>query len=154
MAESNEPTARIPQLVGRLYQVVHELETLFPGRKFTPDGHLVGSLGEVWAAFLYQLDLFEASAQGHDGRATDGRLVQVKATQGSSVALRSEPQHLIVLRLDRDGSAAEVYNGPGTEPWRVAGKTQSNGQRPVSLSKLRALMPHVPIESRLARRAG
>jgi len=41
---------RVPDLVGRLYEIVSELEALFPGRHFTPDGHLVGSLGEVMAA--------------------------------------------------------------------------------------------------------
>ena len=32
---------RVPGLVGRLYKIVSELEALFPGRYFTPDGHLV-----------------------------------------------------------------------------------------------------------------
>jgi len=30
---------RVPDLVGRLYEIVSELEGLFPGRHFTPDGH-------------------------------------------------------------------------------------------------------------------
>ncbi len=44
---------RVPDLVGRLYEIVSELEALFPGRYFTPDGHLVGSMGEVMAAHDY-----------------------------------------------------------------------------------------------------
>jgi hypothetical protein len=36
--------------VARIYQATAELEALYPGRKFTPDGHLVGSIGEVIAA--------------------------------------------------------------------------------------------------------
>ena len=46
---------KIPALVQRLYGLVEELEELFPSRRFTPDGHLVGSIGEVLAAFHYDL---------------------------------------------------------------------------------------------------
>lgn len=48
---------RLPQLVAELYRVVNELEAMFPGRHFTPDGHLVGSLGECLAAHHYGLQL-------------------------------------------------------------------------------------------------
>lgn len=33
--------------VADIYRAVAALEQLYPGRKFTPDGHLVGSMGEV-----------------------------------------------------------------------------------------------------------
>ena len=89
----------IPSLVRRLYNVVAELETLFPGRKFTLDGHLVGSIGEVLAAHYYGLTLLPSSAPVHDAIASDGRMVQVKATQAKTVALRAEPEHLLVLNL-------------------------------------------------------
>ncbi len=32
-------------LLASLYPIVDRLELLFPGRKFTPDGHLMGSIG-------------------------------------------------------------------------------------------------------------
>jgi hypothetical protein len=86
-----KPIDLIPELVRSLYAIVGELEGLFPGRKFTPDGHLVGSIGEVLAARLYDLELLPASAERHDAKAPDGRLVQIKATQTKSVGLRSEP---------------------------------------------------------------
>lgn len=56
----------VPELVRDLYKLVHRLEGLFPGRRFTLDGHLVGSLGEVMAAQRYALELLPASAEGHD----------------------------------------------------------------------------------------
>lgn len=31
-----------------LYSISQELEDLFPGRHYTPDGHMIGSIGEVW----------------------------------------------------------------------------------------------------------
>jgi hypothetical protein len=144
-----KPIESIPELVRSLYGIVRQLEDLFPGRKFTPDGHLVGSIGEVLAADRYGLELLGASAERHDATAPNGRLVQIKATQAKSVGLRAEPDHLLVLKLNADGSAIEVYNGPGSPAWHQAGKVQKNGQRSISLSRLRALMEQVPASERL-----
>jgi len=36
----------IPELVEGLYPIVRRLEIKYPGRRFTPDGHPVGSLGD------------------------------------------------------------------------------------------------------------
>ena len=130
-----------------LQTIVRRLEDRFPGRKFTLDGHLVGSIGEVWAAYRFGLKLLTASAETHDAVAPDGRHVQVKATGGKAISISSEPQHLIVLRLERDGGAPTVYNGPGKEPWMAAGKRQKNGQRSLSLAKLRELQAKVAPES-------
>ena len=47
---SNKSIHAIPSLVQELYSIVDRLDELFPGRRFTPDGHLVGSIGEVLAA--------------------------------------------------------------------------------------------------------
>ena len=141
---------RIPGLVKRLYAVVAELETLFPGRRFTPDGHLVGSLGEVIAAHDYDLILLDSSTATHDARKGTTR-IQIKATQRKSVAMYGKPDHLLVLKLHKDGSAQEVYNGPGNLPWNHAGKLQKNGQRSISLSKLAALMKTIPDDQRLKR---
>ena len=143
------PTERVPELVGRLYALVGEFQALFPGRSFTPDGHLVGSIGEVLAAYRYNLLLHTASKAGHDAVARDGRQVEVKATQGSSVALRSEPEHLLVLHLGKDGRATEIYNGPGATVWERCGRMQPNGQRAISLFRLRELMSSVPSSHRL-----
>lgn len=40
----------LSQKICKLYAITRELELQFPGRKFTPDGHLVGSIGEVLVA--------------------------------------------------------------------------------------------------------
>ena len=141
----------VPSLVGRLYAVVDELEAAFPGRYFTPDGHLVGSLGEVWAAHLYGLDLLPASAPQHDGVSPCGRQVQVKATQRTSVALNCQPDHLIVLLLSRHGDPEEVYNGPGADAWARVGPRQKTSLCHISVSTLRALMKSVGEELRLPR---
>ena len=88
---SNKSILVIPSLVQGLYSIVDRLEELFPGRRFTPDGHLVGSIGEVLAAATYDLELLPPSTERHDALSGDGRKVQIKATQVRSVSLSSEP---------------------------------------------------------------
>lgn len=140
----------LPRLVGELYRVVGELEAMFPGRHFTPDGHLVGSLGECLAAYHYGLELLRASSPGVDA-VKDGREIEIKATQGTRVGLRSGPEHLLVLRLDREGGFSEVYNGPGEIVWRQFERKPkpSNGQYQISVSRLTELMRLVPPEARV-----
>lgn len=142
--------SEFPYLIQELYALVDKLELMFPGRPFTPDGHLVGSLAECFAEYYYGLQLRPCSYQGHDGSAGDVQ-VEVKATQGKRVALRSGPAHLLVFRLERDGTFEEVYNGRGDRVWAlVAGKpAPSNGQRQVSLSQLRVLMNSSPANERI-----
>ncbi|GAL31213.1 hypothetical protein JCM19239_6598 [Vibrio variabilis] len=60
---------QIPEKIRKLYEIVNELEAMFPERHFTPDGHLVGSIGEVLAEYHYGLELFTASAETHDAKA-------------------------------------------------------------------------------------
>jgi len=130
----------IPKRIRELYSIVADFEKDYPERKFTLDGHLVGSIGEVAAAYLFDLQLLETSAETHDATTRDGRKVQIKATQKSSVAFRGKPELVIVLRLSEIGGCDVVYNGPGDQVWSNCGKKQSNGQRSISLAKLRRLM--------------
>ena len=138
-------------LIVRLYEIVDELERLFPGRHFTPDGHMVGSIGEAWASWMFDLELLVGSTERHDAKAKDGRLVQVKATQGNrSVGIYDQPDNLIVLKLLRTGRVEVIYNGPGDAPWAQAGKKAKNGQRAITLTRLRALDAAVAPAARLS----
>jgi hypothetical protein len=131
--------AEVNHHLDALYDASEGLEALFLGRKFTLDGHLVGSIGEVIAAYMFGLDLMPASTLGHDAMALDGRRVEIKLTQGKSVALRHAPEHLIALHRPKGGPVCVVYNGPGALVWDACGKPQRNGQRPISLTRLCAL---------------
>lgn len=133
------PLDEVTALIEQLNHIVRRLEVLFPNRPFTLDGHLVGSVGEVVAASVFDLELLPASAEGHDARTRDGRFVQIKLTQATQVGLRSCPQHLIVLSMNDRGRFSVAYNGPGQLAWEVAGPLQSNGQRQLSLARLRRL---------------
>lgn len=68
-----------------LTHIVGDLENSFPGRHVTLDGHLVGSIGEIMAAYYYGIELYEESAPTHGGKSTDGREVQIKITQQVSM---------------------------------------------------------------------
>ena len=65
-------------IVAQLRQLVTELSDLYPGRRFTLDGHLVGSIGEVLAAERYGLELLTASHKTHDAVTADGRMPLVR----------------------------------------------------------------------------
>ena len=140
MGESTS-SKKLAETIRRLYGIVGELENDYRDqhRHFTLDGHLIGSIGEVYAAERYGIGLFISSTPRHDGTALDGRLVQVKATQRNSVALNENPDYLIVLKIDGGGEIGEVYNGPGQPVWDLfEGRVRpKNGQYQVSLSKLR-----------------
>jgi hypothetical protein len=157
---------RIEQLkaiLGRLYDCVDELESLFPGRSFTLDGHIIGSVGEQLLAHEFGLSLLRQSCKAHDAciavngmtenaRAINGRLVQLKVTQIKSVRISHKPQHLIVARVARDGLTEIVFNGPGEDAWAAAGKKASNGQYAMQLGKLRRQMALVKPVDQLPRR--
>ncbi|TBV69760.1 DUF6998 domain-containing protein [Pseudoxanthomonas winnipegensis] len=142
-------SVRFPALIKQLYDVVGELEAMFQ-RPFTPDGHMVGSIGEVLAAHSYGLTLTPCSTPGCDALLGDKR-IEIKATQGSQVAFRCAPDHLLVLKIDRTGSFDVVYNGDGARVWEtIAHKPKSSsGQVKVSISALKRLNALVPDSERI-----
>ena len=139
----------VAQYLEELYEASDGLERLFPGRKFTLDGHLVGSVGEVVAAYIFDLDLNTASTMGHDAKSKCGKNVEIKLTQGRGVAIRHEPEHLIALHRPKGGPVLVVFNGPGSIAWNNVGKIQSNGQRTISIFRLAMLDQEVSETDRL-----
>lgn len=134
----------LPGLLERLYNVVADLEKIVP-RPFTPDGHLVGSIGEAVAAYAYNLRLNKVSQKAHDAENVDGIKVQVKLTQRKQIVLSFLCDHLIVLQLDPKVGFTEVYNGPGEPVWEIIKhKDQEGRQRPISLFQLRKLLESQP----------
>ena len=63
---SSDQWTEVGDLLAKLYAIVARLEALFRDRKFTPDGHLVGSIGEVIAKHMFTLELLPAGARVHD----------------------------------------------------------------------------------------
>ena len=137
---------KVQQLIG----IVKELEKDFPGRHFTLDGHLVGSIGEVMASYFYGIELYAASAVAHDGE-IEGKKVQVKITQQEDIVINHEPEYLIALYLNKNGEVYEIYNGPGKEPWNSASKRDSHNNRHMRVNKLMEMDQDVPDDMRIKR---
>jgi Family of unknown function (DUF6998) len=128
---------RLPEAVTKIYEAVEDLNRKYEkfGRKFTPDGHLVGSIGEVIAAEALNLELYKMSKPGHDARDAEGNDVQIKMTAGKRVSMSAECDRLVVFRIVSPREAVIVYDGPGKPVWEHAGKPGKNG-RAISLHKL------------------
>jgi hypothetical protein len=139
-------TIKLPDAVADIYRVVGRLNAEFPSRSFTPDGHLVGHLGEVIAAREFGLTLLGNSHPGHDATDSEGRYVQIKLTGGRRVALYGDCDRLIVMQIvtsetTRVATAELVYDGDGAPIWATVAhkKVPKNGQLSVSLATLRRI---------------
>lgn len=143
-----EKMDHIKDNVQKLIEIVKELENDFPGRHFTLDGHLVGSIGEVMASYYYGITLFAASAVTHDGE-VDGKQVQIKITQQEDIVINHKPECLIALYLNKNGNVYEIYNGPGKEPWDSASKRDSHNNRHMRVNKLMELDRQVDPDNRI-----
>ena len=146
--------ASVQDKLQQLFQIVEQLETEYAeyNRKFTIDGHLIGSIGEVLVAEAFDLELEKNSTPVIDARTKDGtnRTVQIKATQIDRVSFSSKhenedvPDQVIVISIDKTGNWKVEFNGPGKLIYENLGKPQKNGQSQISLTKLRRLMDDVP----------
>jgi hypothetical protein len=149
---------QIPALISDLLKTTSRLNGLFEGRQFTPDGHLVGSIGEVVAEYIYDLCLEPSSTPLIDAytKNENRRSVQIKLTgeKGQKFAVRWPvpansilPDVLICLKMTVDGFV-EIYNGPfPTELLQGKGQS-SNGQISLSLKTLSDLNPRLLPEVR------
>ena len=139
----------IKDKISELLLIVNALESKFPGRKFTLDGHLLGSIGEILANYYYGINLSPNSTKTHDGE-IDGRKVQIKITQGTSVDINNKPDYLIVMFLNKkNGLVYEVYNGPGD--FLKECKRTKNGWYTRQLTMLSELDKTIKDENRIKR---
>ncbi len=137
----------VKEKITELLCIVEELEEKFPGRRFSLDGHLLGSIGEVLAAEYYGITLFPNNTKTHDGE-VDGKKVQIKVTQGDSVDIMDVPEYLLVLFLNKsDKNIYEVYNGPCA--WLENYEKSGNGWYTRSLTTLFKLNNGVSDNERL-----
>ena len=129
----------IKQSLKQILKVVDDLESEYKHheRKFTLDGHLFGSIGEVYACEKYNLKLENSSKKCFDATDKKGNEIQIKVTQKNKVGMRHKPQKLLVLKLNRENlEFEEIYFGDGEMAWNNANKINSSGQRFITLNKL------------------
>ncbi|WP_245441465.1 DUF6998 domain-containing protein [Rhizobium phaseoli] len=150
---------KLPSEIRHLVHARNELRKRYQkfGLQFTPDGNLVGDLGEAIAAELFDLQLVDRrGTKGIDAytRESTPRSVQIKATgRGDSLIFTHNDQPadmLIGLLLMYDTEEVEViYNGPyNTElfglsvPWL--------GQKQQRVSRFRLWSTQVAESDRLS----
>jgi hypothetical protein len=147
----------VPDAIEHLLKIVEQLHIAHPKKKFTLDGRLVGDLGETLVEGAYDVELFTKNERYHDGKTSDGRLVQIKATMKKDLTFPAGhvPDYYLGIQIHRDGTFSEIFNGPG----RIAAKSIENRQLPktnlhgISISVLKNLNTEVSEMDRIQKRS-
>lgn len=124
--------------IKELWKIVARLEDTYKsdGKKFTVDGHLLGSIGEVYAKEKFNLRLLPNSEKSHDAIDDEtGKKYQIKITQRNKVGLRNEPENLIVIKINEDGKPSVIYNDLGKPIWEMI-KHKTAQQKSISLIQI------------------
>jgi len=139
-----------------IYKAVKSLEERYPRRKFTPDGILVGTLGEVLAEEKYDLRLHPPKTKDFDATDYRSRKVQIRCNQRNTTPIKKGATKglFLALKLLPDGSIEEIFNGPASVAHQLTmgRKADASGFVGLSHKKLRKLMESVPTNKRVALR--
>tara|TARA_R110002050_G_scaffold158249_1_gene287511 strand:+ start:7556 stop:8044 length:489 start_codon:yes stop_codon:yes gene_type:complete len=111
----DEKLKSLQSQIVRLHNSVHELSLLYPQKKFTLDGRLVGDIGEVIVEELFDITLYDKLEKYYDAYASyDEKIkIQIKATFKESLTYNHSPDYYIGIKLFENGEFKIVYNGPG-----------------------------------------
>ncbi|MBW8353972.1 MULTISPECIES: DUF6998 domain-containing protein [Pseudomonas] len=147
---------KIEEALKGLFSAVSLLQEAYPGKPFTPDGRLVGDIGEVVASLAYALTLNEGLTKHHDAITDDGRNVQIKTTFGTSLTfpVHHVPDYYLGIRMNRDGTFEEIYNGPGhmIEAQLSGRKPTKTGLHGGLMAMLKRINQLVPDSERIPKR--
>ena len=138
--------------VQAIYKAVRSLTKRY-GRKFTPDGVLVGTLGEVLAEEKYDLELLPPKTKDFDAVDCEGRKVQIRCNQQNTTPIKrgATKGMFLALKLLPDGTIEQIFKGPASGAHRltVGRKADSAGFVGLSHDKLCKLMESVPKSKRI-----
>jgi hypothetical protein len=147
----------ISKSITMLLQIVDELQQAHPAKKFTLDGRLIGDIGEILTEEYYDVSLYEGMSHHHDGVSRDGRKVQIKATMKESLTFPADhiPDYYLGIKINRDGSLVEVFNGPGSAAAKAIErrKHSKTNLHSISIRVLAELSTKVKAEERIPHRA-
>ncbi len=137
----------LKQAILDLYSSVSKLQAAFPDRLFTPDGRMVGDIGEAIASLKFKVILDKTSKKHWDGHriglSGEKREVQVKATQRDETYLKKPPHDgdLVVIKINHDGTYDCFYDGPIGKVWDFLKdkKLDNTGAKTIKLNKLKTL---------------
>jgi hypothetical protein len=144
----------IREALGLIFRGIGILQAEFANRRFTIDGRLVGDIGEIIASTEFDVTLDEVGQATHDGRTSDDRLVQVKATFQDSLTFRATPELYLGFKLYSDGRHEVVFNGPGRVIFNEYRHRQGIGVNLLSFpnKRLKELSVPIPDEDRVPKR--
>ena len=160
MQEQTKTRAALTAAIQKMFEAQRDLCGAFPKRPFTPDGRMIGDIGEAIAEIDYQVTVDPKSRKDWDGKregVCEGcREVQIKATQKDSVDLKEPPDSgcLLVFKILRDGSWECCYNGDIGRVWKSLGenKASKSGEKSINVDALKKLNQAVEGCDRIALR--
>jgi len=127
--------------IKHLYLSVAKLHDAFPERPFTPDGRMIGDIGEAIAKIKFNVIIDKKIGKHWDGcwKDSNGKehKVQVKATQKDGTYLKEPPQEgtFLVFKILPDGAHEVIYNGSIMTVWK--GIKQNGKEKMISLERLK-----------------
>jgi hypothetical protein len=113
IAETKRKHNVLKEEITKLFDLKERLNKEFENRNFTPDGRLIGDIGEVLAELYYDIILDKGQSHTHDGETPDGQSVQIKISFQDHLTFGKIPKYYLGLKIDKNGDYTEVYNGPG-----------------------------------------
>ena len=136
--------------IASIYQIANELGREFDISKCTPDGHLLGAVGQIAAKIAFGLRFGSVEKEHNCTWSDESRTIniQVRCTGRGSVAIRKEPEYLIALEISENGKICLLYNGPGKYVWgRI--KQQKQAQKNASRNQLKDAQSEVSLKSQI-----
>ncbi len=138
---------RLKKAIRNLYLSVEKLRSAFPDKPFTPDGRMVGDIGEAIAAIKFNVVLDKKLRQHWDGYRKDSlgnkREVQIKTTQKDETYLKKPPHDgdLLVFQIFKSGDWRCCYDGDIVPVWESLSnqKPDYSGAKFIKLNKLKEL---------------
>ena len=147
---------KIPEAIKQLLEIVEQLRAVYPTRRFTLDGRLLGDLGEVIAEEAYDIKLYDDSMKHYDAECQDRRKVQIKATMQTYLTFPCDqvPDYYLGIKIHPDGTFTEVFNGPGSIAWEAVKDRQrtKTNLHTIAVAALAALNERVPPKDKIPRR--
>ena len=136
---------QLKKAIKHLYLSVKKLNSVFPDKPFTPDGRIIGDIGEVIASLKFNIVLDKKLREHWDGYRIDSlgkrHEVQIKATQKDETYLKEPPHEgdLIVFKIFNNGEWECCYKGKIIRVWNSLAKQKpvSNGAKFIKLAKLK-----------------
>ena len=142
--------------IKELLEIVDQLRQLYPSKRFTLDGRLVGDLGEVIAETFYEITLHQNIQKHHDAISADGRRVQIKATMQKHLTFPCDhiPDYYLGIKVHPDGTFTEIFNGPGALAWEAVKSwtPTKNNLHTISIETLSRRNEMVPPAEKIPRR--